>query len=72
MCKLKFLKMERKFYEGLYSKLFFCSKNKNSTLLIYYKRKITKLDKKINSLEKLVGKGDVIYFKDDNYQPYFT
>ncbi len=72
MCKLKFLKMEKTFYEGLYNKLFFCSKNKNTSLLMYYKRKIIKLDKKINSLKPLVGVGDVIYFKDENYQPYYT
>ena len=39
---------------------------------MYYKRKIIKLDKKINSLKPLVGVGDVIYFKDENYQPYYT
>ena len=71
MCKLKFLTLEKKLYEDLYKKLFFFSKNKNSCLLSYYKKKIIKLDKKINLLNDCPG--DVVYFKDiDTYNPYFV
>ena len=71
MCKLSFLKLEKKFYEKLYKNLFFNSENKNSTLLRYYKRKLEKIDKKINLLNDCDG--SVVYFKDiDTYQPYFT
>jgi hypothetical protein len=71
MCKLSFIKLEKKFYEKLYKDLFFNSKNKNNTLLRYYRRKLEKIDKKINLLNDCDG--SVVYFKDiDTYQPYFT
>lgn len=71
MCKLSLMKLEKQFYENLYRDLFFKSKNKNNTLLRYYKKKLEKIDKKINSLDNCDA--SVIYFKDmDTHQPYFT